>query len=243
MKKTRSLHYILILSCVLLNSCDWLENKKEQAEQKISEEIDEHVLEPIAEGIYEIGEEIFNPPYDSLAAEEYCAELRPNPLRVASLQDISEIGYQNSVLANTPDSILPHIDASFFKTTNTFFPLKFPYVLEYSGVTLDYFHIELGYCQFSDLPYQSVMFVCKEIFQLAMYEQYLMIITYDDDLSFMSPTRDGIKYYILNLNNHEHYEYFKQEDFDIARHDITNSNDSLMSPTDFIKWYETYSLP
>ena len=242
-KLRRSLHYTMISSCILINSCDWLENKKEQVEQKITEEIDQHIFEPISEEIHDFAEEIISPSYDSTAAAEYCDELRPNPLKPVSLQNIPEIGYQYSVLSNTPDSVLSHIDASFFEPTKNFFPLRFPYFLKYSGETLDYFHLNIGYCQFSDLPSQNGIFPYKEIFQLAISDQYLMIKTYDDDLSFMSPTKDGIMYYIIDLNHHEHFEYSNQEDFDMARHKLTNSNDSLMNSSDFIRWYEIYHSP
>ncbi len=235
----RALRNTIFICCTLLCSCNWLDNKTEQAEQKISEEFEQHVLDPISEEIHEIAEAVFNPPYDSVAANAYCAELRPNPLRIASLQDIPEIGYQYSVLANTPDSVLSHVDASFFEARDHFFPIKFPYFLEYSGETLDYFRIEAGYCQYSNLPQFGIV-PYKEIFQLSLLDPYLMIASYDDDLSFMSPTKQGIVYYIINLNKHQHFEYSRQEDFDLARRELTNSDDSLMNPSDFIAWYESY---
>lgn len=237
----RHLYYTLMFCCGLVCSCNWLEEKKEQVEDEVSQKVDEYVLEPIAEGIYEVGEEIFSPAYDSVVADEYCEELRPNPLRPVSFENVSEVGYQNYVLSNTTDSVLPHLDASFFEQTEEFFPLNFPYYLDYSGKTLDYFHLEIGYCEYSDLIYEYGIYPYKEIFQMAISEQYLLIVTYDDDLSFMSPTKDGVMYYILNLEKHEHYEYSNQDDFDLARNEIANSTDALMSPTDFIEWYENYN--
>ncbi|MFT5818899.1 MAG: hypothetical protein ACI8ZM_000120 [Crocinitomix sp.] len=252
MKKLRRFQYCaMIFSCVLVCSCNWLENKKERAEDGIIEEFEDmkeqvedkiieglvqHVLEPITPSF----EEIFS--YDSAAAAESCTELRPNPIRPASLQDIHETGYQYSVLANTPDSVLPHIDGSFFEATDKFFPLTFPYFIENSGGKFNDFRLKTGYCQFSDLPSQNGKNY-NQISHLAIYDQYLMIITYDSFQSMMSVTPLGIVYYIINLNHGEYFEYSKQEGFDLARHKLTNSNDSLMSPSDFIRWYEKYSSP
>ncbi len=238
----RYLYYTLLFCSVLICSCNWFAEKKELVEEKVSQGIDEYVLEPIGEGIYEVVEEVFSPTYDSVAAVEYCEELRPNPLRPVSFENTSRVGYQNYVLSNIADSVISHLDASFFEPTKEFFPLSFPYYLDYSGKTLDYFHLEEGYCEYSNLPYENGIFPYKEIFQLAVSEQYLLIITYDDDLSFMSPTKDGVMYYIIDLNKHQHFEYSNQKDFDLARNEIANSTDSLMSTADFIEWYENYNV-
>lgn len=241
MKKIRTpLRKIIIFFCILLSSCNWLENKKEQAKQKINKTLDQQVYEPIREEVKEFTKDIFYPTYDSTLAAEHCAELRPPLLRPASLKDVSKIGYQYSVFLNTPDSLLSHIDASFFRPTEKFFPIRFPYSLVYSGETLDYFHLDINYCQYSDLSSPDKTYIYQEIFRLAIYNQYLAMITYDDDLSYMSPTKEGIKYHIINLDNNEHFKYLKQEDFEVDLQKRTQLNDTLLSNSDFIKWYKTY---
>ncbi|MBL4706593.1 MAG: hypothetical protein JKY54_18840, partial [Flavobacteriales bacterium] len=183
----RSPYYGMILSCILLSSCNWVANKKEHVEklvieeveqqiehieQRIDEEIEQHILPPIAEGIYSILDGIFNSPYDSIEAAKDCAEERPNPLVPVSSTTIGETGYQYSIIADTPDSVLSHIDASFFEVTDRHYPLTFPFFLKYSEI-LGYLSLDINYCKFSNLPSEYGVFPYKEIFQIGVHDQFL----------------------------------------------------------------------
>ena len=241
MKKIeQSLTYIVAVSLTLVLGCNWLDNKQEQVEQKMKEEFTEHVLAPIAQEAYDLVEEAISPAYDSTAAAEYCAKQRPNPLSPISAGSVSDIGYQQSVLASTPDSLRAHIDAAYFAATDKYLPLRFPFYLDYEGPVLGYARFKIGYCQFSDLPFHNGVFPYREIYELAIADPFLMMSTYDDDRSFMSPSLIDVKHYIVDLAQQRHFEYTDQKEFDAARATMAKSTEPLMRTDDFVKWYGLY---
>lgn len=180
-----------------------------------------------------------------------CFRYRPCEITPISKDSIPNVGFNNWVKKNTPDSLVSFIDSSFFTfELNKFsghLPLKYPYYLDYS-VDLDYFLLFVGDCEFTSLPQIDLRYTFDEIFQIAISDNHMFMATYDDDLSFMDPKKLGIKYHITDLDFKNVVHYTNKPDFMNAIDSITQSSfstifqDEYFSAKDFVDWYKSYEF-
>lgn len=175
---------------------------------------------------------------------EYCSSERPHQITPLEKGDISNNGFNNWVKLNTPDSIFSSIDSSYFSFSegkySGRFPLCFPYYLDYHPI-LGYFNLKTGECKFSSLPELDSIYNYDEVFEIAISNQYIFIVTYDDDLSFMSPQKEGIQYHIADIYFKESIQYNSKEAFDKVKDSIA-PDCNLLSCEAFISWYKNYQV-
>lgn len=233
--------YIVVsLFLLQLSACDWGDDKADKVSEKVDEgvqivqdELVEHViaplLQPVVEGIFEVFAEDTLPP-------EPCAG--PDKIVPIAANHPKLNNFTKHIVLTTPDSILSQVDQSFYiYETQDRMPLYFPYYLDYSE-TLGFFNLRKNYCDYSRLDSFNYRVNIDEIDQIQLIDQWLAVRTYDDDASFMSAEKFPIRYWLINLDTDDIYEFKTEAELQESAKAAHDLSIELLWHSEFVEFYE-----